>query len=89
MGHPFSLPSHILGHFLADFFTPRLKILFYLGHELVGDGAVDEAVVVAEREMNDGADRDGIGAVFIGDDHGLLGDAADAHDGGVRLIDDW
>ena len=57
-------------------------------HELVGDGAVDEAVVVAERQVDDGADGDGVVAVFVGDDHRLLGDAADAHDGGVGLIDD-
>jgi hypothetical protein len=45
-------------------------------------------VVVAEREVNDGADGDGIVAFFIGDDQRLLGDAADAHDRRVRLIDD-
>jgi hypothetical protein len=73
---------------LADFFAPGFQILFDLGHELVGDCAVDEAVVVAEREVNDGADSDGITAVFIGDHHRLLGNAANAHDGGVRLVDD-
>jgi hypothetical protein len=33
--------------FLADFFGPGFEILFYLGHELVGYCAVDQAVVVA------------------------------------------
>ena len=32
---------------LADFFGPCFEILFHLGHELVGDGAVDEAMIVA------------------------------------------
>jgi hypothetical protein len=31
----------------ADVFVPLLKILFYLGHELVGDCSIDQAVVVA------------------------------------------
>ena len=30
----------------ADFFAPGFEVLFYLGHELVGYRAVDEAVVV-------------------------------------------
>ena len=38
--------------------------------------------------MNYGADGDGVGTVFIGDYHWLLGDSAYAHDGGVGLIDD-
>src|SRR5580658_8038143 len=80
-----SLP---LRHLLADLFAPRFQILLHQSHELVGYGAVDEAVVVAEREVNDRADGDGIVAFFVGDDEGLLGDAAHAHDGGIGLIDD-
>jgi hypothetical protein len=34
---------------LADFFAPGFHGFFHEGHELVGDGAVDEAVVVAQR----------------------------------------
>ena len=45
-------------------------------------------MVVAEREVNDGADGDRVVAFFVGDDQRLFGDAADAHDGGVGLIDD-
>src|ERR1035441_999469 len=45
-------------------------------------------MVVAQREVNDGTDGDGVSAVFVGDYQGLFGDAADAHDGCVRLIDD-
>jgi len=73
---------------LANFFAPGFEILFYLSHELVSDGSIDEAVIVAEGEMNDGADSDGVVTIFVGNDHGLLRDAADAHDRGVRLIDD-
>ena len=73
---------------LADFFTPVFKSLLYDSHELVGDGTVDDAMVVAQREVNDGTDGDGIRAVFVGDHHRLLGDTADTHDGYVRLIDD-
>jgi len=72
----------------SDFFAPVFKCLLYDQHKLVGDSAIDDAMVVAECEMNDGADSDGIRAVFVGDDHGLLGNAADAHDGYVRLVDD-
>jgi hypothetical protein len=43
---------------LADFFGPGFEILLYLSHELVGDGAVDEAVIVAESQVHDGADCD-------------------------------
>ena len=45
-------------------------------------------MVVAECEVNYGTDGDGICSVFVGDHHGLLGDAADAHDGCVRLVND-
>jgi hypothetical protein len=43
---------------LADFFGPGFEILLYLSHELIGDGAVDEAVIVAESQVHDGADCD-------------------------------
>ncbi len=55
---------------------------------MVGYCAVDDAVVVAEGQVDDAADGDGIVAVLVGDDEGLLGDSADAHNGGVGLIDD-
>ena len=32
---------------LADFLAPGFEISFHLGHELVGDGAVDKAMIVA------------------------------------------
>ena len=65
---------------LADFFAPGFEILFHLRHELIGYGAVDEAMIVAQREMDDGADGDGVGAIFVTDDHRLFSNAADAHD---------
>src|ERR1035437_2603770 len=73
---------------LADFFTPVFKSLLHDSHELVGHSTVDNAMVVAQGEMNDRTNGDGIRAIVVGDYHGLLGDAADAHDGHVRLIDD-
>ena len=73
---------------LADFFGPGFEVLFDLGHELVGYCSVDQPMIVAQREVNDRTDRDGVIAIFVGDDHGLLHDSADAHNRGVRLIDD-
>src|SRR5712675_1374027 len=32
---------------LTDLFAPRLQVLLHQSHELVGDGSVDQAVVVA------------------------------------------
>src|ERR1700722_8937012 len=72
----------------ADFFAPVFQSLFYKGHELVGHRAIDDAMVVTQREVNDGTNCDGICTVFVGDHEGLLGDTADAHDGDVRLVDD-
>jgi hypothetical protein len=31
----------------ADFFAPGFQVLFHLGHELVGYGSIDQAMVVA------------------------------------------
>src|ERR1700733_2593621 len=38
--------------------------------------------------MHDGTNRDRIVTILIGNHHGLLCYSADAHDGGVRLVDD-
>ena len=43
---------------LPDFFGPGFQILFYLRHKLVGYCAVNQAVVVAQREVDYGADGD-------------------------------
>ena len=73
---------------LADLFAPGLQRLLHQIHELVGYGAVDEAVIVAESQVDDGADRDRVGTVLVGNHHGLLGDSADTHDRRIRLVDD-
>src|SRR5688572_6335697 len=51
------------------------ELILDVRHELVGDGAVDEAVVVAERQVGHRPDRDRI----VDDDRTLL-DRADAED---------
>ena len=73
---------------LTHVFVPVFKKLLYRGHELIGDGAIDNAMIVAEREVNDRANGDGIRAVFVGNHHGLFGDSADAHYRYIRLVDD-
>src|SRR4051794_22820676 len=65
------------------FFGPVFEDLLHLRHELIGQRAIDEAVVKAEREVADAAD--GYGVV---DHHRRLIDGTDAHDGSLRLIDD-
>jgi hypothetical protein len=74
---------------LADFFAPSFQILFHLCHELVGYRTVDEAVIVAQGEVNHGADGNGVISILVGHDHCLLHDSTHAHDGCVRLVDDW
>ena len=44
-----SLPRDVRADaLLSDFFAPIFERLFYYDHELVGDGAVEDAVVVAQ-----------------------------------------
>jgi hypothetical protein len=45
-------------------------------------------VIEAERKALDGTDCDGVVAVFVGDDFGFLGEAADAENRALRLVDD-
>ena len=56
-------------------------------HELAGVGAVDEAVIEAEAEILHRTNRNGVVAIGVGDDGGLLAQAADGEDGRFRLID--
>jgi hypothetical protein len=72
--HLLQQPSPALD--LADLLRPIFQRLFHQSHELVGDGTVDEAVIVSERQVDDGADGDQIVALFIRDNQRLLGDAA-------------
>src|SRR5581483_3898396 len=67
---------------LQNFFAPVFEDLFDFRHELVGEGAVDQAMVEAQREVADGADGDG-----VVDDDGRLVDGADSHDRDLRLVD--
>ena len=60
-----------------------LDALLDVGHELVGDRAVDQAVIVAERQVAPQADAD-----HVVDHHRPLLDRADAEDGHLRLVDD-
>lgn len=55
---------------------------------MVGYGAIDYAVIVAQGQMDDGADGYGIVSVIVGYDHRLFRDATDSHDRDVGLIDD-
>ena len=73
---------------LSDVFAPAFQILFHLRHELVGNGTVDQSMIVTEREVNDAADRDRVVTIFVGDHERHFRDSTDAHDGGVWLIDD-
>src|SRR5690606_14385632 len=57
-------------------------------HEPAGVGAVDDPVVVGERQVADRADGDHVVPVGAGDHRGLLGDLAGAEDGDLRLVDD-
>jgi hypothetical protein len=41
---------------LPHIFSPTLQRLLHECHELVGDGAVNQAMVVAQGEVNDGTD---------------------------------
>src|SRR3989441_1383018 len=72
----------------SDFFAPVLEGLFHQGHELVGDSAVDQTMIVTEREVDKRTDGDGIVAIVVSDDDWRLGNSAYAHDGRVRLIND-
>jgi hypothetical protein len=73
---------------LSDFLTPVLERFLELGHKLVGDGAVDEAVVIAEGQMHERTDRDGIIAIIVCNDDWRLRDSTHAQNGSVRLIND-
>src|SRR3954470_20401792 len=60
-----------------------LQMIFDVGHELVGDRAVDEPVVVPQRQIRHRPDAD-----RIVDDDGALLDRADAENRDLRLVDD-
>ena len=57
--------------------------LLHVHHELVGDRAVDDTMVVADRHVRAQPDRDGV----VDDDRPFL-DGTNPQDGDLRLIDD-
>src|SRR4051794_13678792 len=65
-----------------------LQGLLDQGHELIGDGAVYHPMVIAEGEVHNRANRDGVVAILVSYNKRRFGDAADAHDGGIGLVDD-
>src|ERR1700693_6074983 len=71
----------------SDLFTPVLKRLLDLSHELVGDGTVNQTVIVTEGQVHQGADRNGVVAIFVRNHNRRLGDSAHAHDGRIGLVD--
>ena len=60
-----------------------LQLLLDVRHELVGDRAVNQPMVEAQRQIRHRADRNRI----VDDDRALL-DRADAEDRDLRLVDD-
>src|SRR5262245_66091001 len=64
-------------------FVKFFDALFDLGHELIRDSAIDEPMVVAERQVAHHANAD-----HVVDDHRTFLDGADAEDRHLRLIDD-
>ena len=56
--------------------------------EAGGVGAVDDAVVVGQGQVDHRADRDRLAAVGVGDDDRALDDRAGAEDRDLRLVDD-
>src|SRR3984885_12597707 len=60
---------------LQDGFGPVFEGVFYFVEKLVGDGAVDDAVVVAQGDIAHRADGDGV----VDDDRALF-DGAEAED---------
>ena len=80
------MPYRILN--LPDVFRPVLEIGLEVRHELASVGAINDAVIEAEREALDRTDGDGVVAVFVGDDFGFFVQTADAEDRALRLVDD-
>jgi hypothetical protein len=71
------------GEKLDERLGPIFQRVFYLVEELMGDGTVYDAMVVAERDVAHRADGDGI----VNDDRTLF-DGAEPEDTDVGLADD-
>src|SRR5262249_34998900 len=68
--------------------VPSFQMLRNRAQELVGHSTIDDTVIVAERDVADGSNRNGIAAAGIGHDNWHLLDRANAHDRYLRLEDD-
>src|SRR4029077_17180166 len=68
---------------LQDRLAPVFQRFLDLVQELMGDGAIDHAMVVAQRDVAHGADGDG-----VVDDHRALFNGAEAENSDVGLADD-
>src|ERR1700739_423347 len=67
---------------LQERLAPVFPRFFHLVQELMGDGAVDHAVIIAQRHITHGADGDGV----VDDDRALF-DGAEAENADVGLTD--
>ncbi len=65
-----------------------LETVLHRDEEPGGVGAVHEPVVVGQRQVDHGADRDDLAERRVLDDDGALDHAADAEDADLRLVDD-
>src|SRR6185312_11953650 len=65
-----------------------LETVLHRDEEPGGVGAVHEPVVVGQRQVDHGADRDDFAEGRVHDDDGALDHAADAEDAHLRLVDD-
>src|ERR671919_427282 len=67
---------------------PTFEPLLDRREESGGIRAVDEPVVVRQREVRHRADRDAVGAGLVGDDDGSLDHRARAEDADLGLVED-
>src|SRR3569833_2997901 len=67
--------------------APALEALLQVAQEAARVRAVDEAVVVRQREVHHRADRDRVVAVLVAHDPRALDDRVRAEDAGLRLAD--
>src|SRR5262249_48028423 len=63
---------------LPDVLVKILQIVPHRDHELVGVGAVDNAVIVSQHQADDVTYRDGVVPIVICDDNRFFEDAAHA-----------
>src|SRR6185312_1707192 len=73
---------------LTDILGPVLEVLPDLGHELACVRAVDDAVIEAQGQVEEVADRDGVRPVCAGDDGRFLQQRSPTENRALRLIDD-